>query len=104
MDPLGAMALAGPAETDQASIFTSLRSMILATQYLSESRHTIDLIPPAKSAAFPQAELLRLRGICELFPPPSSLARVLTLDSCTRRSKLGVCLRVRSKNLELGLN
>ncbi|KAE9393793.1 hypothetical protein BT96DRAFT_958988 [Gymnopus androsaceus JB14] len=86
IDPLGAMlALAAGGSSESSLIYTSLRSVILATQYSSESRHAIDLIPSAKSAlpAFPQTALLRLRGICELFPPnlktvtASSLARVL---------------------------
>ncbi|KAJ3983012.1 AAA domain-containing protein [Lentinula detonsa] len=87
IDPLGALlVLAGSSPTgSDTTVYTALRSVILAAQYSSESRHALDFVPSAKSAlpAFPQTALLKLRAISEKFPPtgpssePSSLAQVL---------------------------
>ncbi|KIK61659.1 hypothetical protein GYMLUDRAFT_42680 [Collybiopsis luxurians FD-317 M1] len=83
IDPLGALlSLAGSSSNHDSAVFTTLRSIILATQYSSESRHALDF-SSAKSAlpAFPQTALLKLRVISDKFPPvsvePSGLARVL---------------------------
>ncbi|KAJ3774347.1 AAA domain-containing protein [Lentinula raphanica] len=87
VDPLGALlVLADSSSSDSdATVYSALRSVILATQYSSETRHALDLVPSAKSVlpAFPQTALLKLRAICERFPPigmriePSDLARML---------------------------
>ncbi|KAF5377791.1 hypothetical protein D9757_008075 [Collybiopsis confluens] len=83
MDPLGAMLALAGSSSHESAIYSALRSIILATQYSSESRHALDFVPSAKSAlpAFPQTALLKLRAITDKFPPtivqPSDLARVL---------------------------
>ncbi|KAF9078337.1 AAA domain-containing protein [Rhodocollybia butyracea] len=86
IDPLAALTnLAGNCAASSSSVYQALRSVILATQYSSESRHALDLVPSAKSAlpAFPQTALLKLLAISDKFPPvgacpePSALARVL---------------------------
>ncbi|KAF8830095.1 hypothetical protein HHX47_DHR2000623 [Lentinula edodes] len=87
IDPLGALlVLSGSSSVgSDTAVYSALRSVILATQYSSESRHALDFVPSAKSVlpAFPQTALLKLRAIFAKFPPdeikiePSVLAQIL---------------------------
>ncbi|KAJ4500247.1 AAA domain-containing protein [Lentinula lateritia] len=87
IDPLGALlVLSGSSSVgSDTAVYSALRSVILATQYSSESRHALDFVPSAKSVlpAFPQTALLKLRAILAKFPPdeikiePSVLAQIL---------------------------
>ncbi|KAJ4490439.1 AAA domain-containing protein [Lentinula aciculospora] len=80
IDPVSALlVLAGSFSTgSDTKVYAALRSVILATQYSSESRHALDFVPSAKSTA-----LLKLRAICHKFPlvemkiEPSALAQML---------------------------
>ncbi|TFK52963.1 hypothetical protein OE88DRAFT_1733940 [Heliocybe sulcata] len=71
VDPLGSMlALTAPSSD---FLFDKLRTIILSTQYASESRHSLEAISTSSLAPFPQTALSKLSALVQAFPPPESL-------------------------------
>lgn len=82
MDPLGVLLSLKPLEkapagTPADDLFTKLRTIVLATQYASETKHGIDLSSKSMLPAFPQTALVKLRALVDTFPPPYSLSPTL---------------------------
>ncbi|KAF9269491.1 hypothetical protein L218DRAFT_915635 [Marasmius fiardii PR-910] len=84
IDPVGSsIAVADSVSTSGASPFLEkLQAVILATQLSTEARSSIEVVSKSSLPHFPQTALLKLRGLCTLFPPPgklrpAQLARVL---------------------------
>ncbi|KAG5641083.1 hypothetical protein DXG03_006055, partial [Asterophora parasitica] len=55
------------------SLYTNLRNVILATQFASESRHSLEAISRSSLPPFPQTALAKLGSLVATFPPPGSL-------------------------------
>ncbi|PCH36867.1 hypothetical protein WOLCODRAFT_167155 [Wolfiporia cocos MD-104 SS10] len=76
VDPAGALlALGAPARNraSHSSLLDALRTVILATQYASESRHALDAAARSALPAFPQTALAKLQRLLSVFPPPRTL-------------------------------
>ncbi|EPT01986.1 hypothetical protein FOMPIDRAFT_1119374 [Fomitopsis schrenkii] len=79
IDPVGAMmALVAPhsgtTSNDSGSFYERLRQVIIATQYASEARSTLDSSARSTLPAFPQTALAKLRALLTAFPPPAPAA------------------------------
>ncbi|KZT28299.1 hypothetical protein NEOLEDRAFT_1129681 [Neolentinus lepideus HHB14362 ss-1] len=72
IDPVGSMlALTAPFSD---SLFNKLRTIILSTQYASESRHSLEAITTSSLAPFPQTALSKLSNLIHAFPPSEHLS------------------------------
>ncbi|KAI0265323.1 AAA domain-containing protein [Gloeopeniophorella convolvens] len=79
LDPTGAL-LALPADAPapdselpaaSASLWRTLRDLVLATQRASEARHALDGVARPALPPFPQTALAKLRALLRAFPPPA---------------------------------
>ena len=76
MDPVGAMMSLQTETSSQPTaptLYDSLRTIILATQYASESNQAIDIAAKTALQAFPQTALTKLHALVSKFPPPKQL-------------------------------
>ena len=76
LDPTSAL-LAYPHSSDplpeaSAALWTTLRNLILATQYASEARHALDGVARPALPPFPHTALAKLHALLAAFPPTSS--------------------------------
>ena len=79
MDPVGAMLSLNnpttkPLDPASVSLFDKIQSIILATQYASETRHSVDASSKTRLQPFPQTALTKLRSLLSLFPAPEALS------------------------------
>ncbi|KAF9806900.1 hypothetical protein IEO21_08484 [Rhodonia placenta] len=74
VDPVGALLALPPPSSPapSAALYDRLREMIVATQYASETRTTLDAVAKSALPAFPQTALTKLHALLSVFPPPAS--------------------------------
>lgn len=71
-EPLAPARVDNPANSDDGgSLYERLRQVIIATQYASEARSTLDSSAQSTLPAFPQTALAKLRALLTAFPPPA---------------------------------
>ncbi|KAJ3534193.1 hypothetical protein NM688_g7173 [Phlebia brevispora] len=76
MDPLGALlSLNAHTSTKKipVSLYDKLKDIILATQYASEAKSSLDGSAKTTLPAFPQTALVKLRALLDIFVPPPHL-------------------------------
>ncbi|KAH8980661.1 AAA domain-containing protein [Lactarius akahatsu] len=56
------------------ALWTTLRDLVLATQFASETRHSLDGVARPALPPFPHTALAKLHALLAAFPPPSPLA------------------------------
>ncbi|KAH8990895.1 AAA domain-containing protein [Lactarius hatsudake] len=56
------------------ALWTTLRDLVLATQFASETRHSLDSVARPALPPFPHTALAKLHALLAAFPPPSPLA------------------------------
>ncbi|KZT64100.1 hypothetical protein DAEQUDRAFT_679169 [Daedalea quercina L-15889] len=83
-EPFSPARLANPALLEAETLYEKLRQVILATQYASEARTSLDSSARSTLPAFPQTALAKLRALLAAFPvdtadalPPVLLARLV---------------------------
>ena len=78
IDPVGALLSLcdGSIAHNPSSVplYDKLRSLILSTQFASESRSALEVISKTSLPPFPQTALAKLSGLVEKFPPPNELS------------------------------
>ena len=65
-----------PLSPQSTILYDKIQSIILATQYASESRHVVDASSKTTLQPFPQTALAKLRTLLSIFPAPPSLSPV----------------------------
>lgn len=74
-EPLSPARVDNPTNVDDSgSFYERLRQVIIATQYASEARSTLDSSARSTLPAFPQTALAKLRALLTAFPPPAPAA------------------------------
>lgn len=76
LDPTSAL-LAYPSNPlfgTSAALWTTLHDLVLATQYASEARHSLDGVARPALPPFPHTALAKLHALLAAFPPPPALA------------------------------
>ncbi|KAI9450095.1 AAA domain-containing protein [Lactarius psammicola] len=75
LDPTSALLAyphpSNPLSGASAALWTTLRDLVLATQYASEARHSLDGIARPALPPFPHTALAKLHALLAAFPPPS---------------------------------
>ncbi|KAH9164938.1 AAA domain-containing protein [Lactarius sanguifluus] len=56
------------------ALWTTLHDLVLATQFASETRHSLDGVARSALPPFPHTALAKLHALLAAFPPPSPLA------------------------------
>ncbi|EIW79654.1 hypothetical protein CONPUDRAFT_137936 [Coniophora puteana RWD-64-598 SS2] len=78
IDPVGALfALAPEPPLPQPTgefLYGRIKEIIIATQFLGESRHSLQAVLKPTIPAFPQTALIKLGALVELFTPPKTLS------------------------------
>lgn len=78
LDPTSALLAyphsSNPLSGASAALWTTLRDLVLATQYASEARHSLDGVARPALPPFPHMALAKLHALLAAFPPPSLLA------------------------------
>ena len=82
IDPLGSLlSLSDPntisLDPQSTLLYDKLQSIILATQFASESRHAVDASSKTTLRPFPQTALAKLRTLLSVFPAPATVSPVL---------------------------
>jgi von Willebrand factor A domain-containing protein 8 len=82
MDPIGTLLslnkpTAKPLDQISSALYDKVRNIVLATQYASESRHSVDATSKSTLQPFPQTALVKLRSLLSMFPAPDSLSPIL---------------------------
>ncbi|KAF8263236.1 AAA domain-containing protein [Lactarius quietus] len=60
-----------PLSEASGALWTTLRDLVLATQYASEARHALDGVARPALPPFPHTALAKLHALLAAFPPPS---------------------------------
>ncbi|EKM57120.1 uncharacterized protein PHACADRAFT_92032 [Phanerochaete carnosa HHB-10118-sp] len=81
VDPVGALlSLNTPRnvslDSQSATLFEKIQSIVLATQYASESKHAVDASSKSSIQPFPQTALVKLRTLLSVFRAPATLSPV----------------------------
>ncbi|KAJ7224765.1 AAA domain-containing protein [Mycena rebaudengoi] len=75
VDPVGSfLALCSKTAEPLSKIETTVRELILSTQYASEARDVLSAVSKSALPPFPQTALQKLRSLMEAFPPPEELS------------------------------
>ncbi|KAF7986115.1 hypothetical protein HWV62_41553 [Athelia sp. TMB] len=74
-DPVGSLlALASGAASTGCELVDKVKDIILATQYASEARDSLEAVSKSALPAFPQTALAKLGALAAMFPPPPQLS------------------------------